>query len=100
MNYNFYGMSQPQQLRLEKVANIEEAKRYPVMNGQTIYLLDSDKPIIYVKTVSGLMGYELKPIDISGSNFITKDDLSNFKKEIMEVLNNVKSTTSATNESV
>lgn len=88
MNYNFYGGNYPQtnQLRLDRIANIEEAKRYPIMNGQTVYLLDSEKPIIYMKTIEGLTGYELKPIDISGSNFVTKDDLINFKTEILEAL--------------
>lgn len=93
MNYNFYGTPQPQQMRLEKVNNIEEAKRFPVINGQTVYLLDNEKPIIYMKNNQGLTGYELKPIDVSGSNFVTRDDLNNFKSEILEVLKNAKSTT-------
>lgn len=92
MNYNFYGAPQMPQLRLEKVSNIEEAKRYPVINNQTIYLLDAEKPVIYMKNSDGLFGYELKPIDISGTNFVTKDDLTNFKAEILEAIKNGKST--------
>ena len=59
-NYNYpYGTSyqpgQPQQLKQYSFVNgIEGAKAFQMPSNQTMMLMDSDKPIVFMKTTDGI----------------------------------------------
>lgn len=52
-NMNFYYPQQPNYnngMKIDRIASLEEAKKYPAIQGQTVYLLDANEPYMYIKT--------------------------------------------------
>lgn len=48
MNFNQYYF-QNQGIKLDKVADLDSAKRYQIGANQTVYLLDENEPYLYFK---------------------------------------------------
>lgn len=92
MQYNPYAPNP--QLQMERVASIEEAKRFRVFPGQTVYLLDQEQPMIYMKSANqeggaSLRAFSLSEIDpssITDPRYISRSDFEAFKKEMMEAI--------------
>lgn len=97
MQPNYYRYPQPT-MSIDKVSDLEEAKKYQVFPGGTIYLLDQNEPYIYVKTsdVNGrtsLRAFSLMEIDVTkiqDSKYITRDDFDMFKRDILNSINGMK----------
>lgn len=98
--------SQPQVVYhpLTYVNGIEGAKAFIVNAGQTVYLMDSDSNTLFVKTADNQGRYDLKSFNLVSSNldnnrqtpnvpinYVTKEDLMEFKKELLEALKEVES---------
>jgi len=83
----------------------QDAKAYPVAPSCMAILIDMEKPVIYTKSVDQfgrpvqfkILEYVEKPQNdpmnnvntqnkVSADNYVTKDDLNNFKNEIKEML--------------
>ena len=84
---------------LTYVNGIEGAKAFIVNAGQTIYLMDSDSNTLFVKTADTQGRYDLKSFNLVSAsldnnrqtsevpnNYVTKEDLMQFKKELLEAL--------------
>lgn len=92
MQYNPYAPNP--QLQMERVASIEEAKRFRVFPGQTVYLLDQEQPMIYMKSANQEGGVnirafalsEIDPSSITDPRYISRSDFEAFKKEMMEAI--------------
>lgn len=92
MQYNPY-VPNPQ-LQMEMVASIEEAKRFRVFPGHTVYLLDQEQPMIYMKSANQEGGVslrafalsEINPSSITDPRYISRSDFEAFKKEMMEAI--------------
>ena len=90
MQYNPYAPNP--QLQMESVASIEDAKRFRVFPGQTVYLLDQEQPMIYMKSANQEGGVnlrafalsEIEPSSITDPRYISRSDFEAFKKEMME----------------
>lgn len=100
MQPTYYGYPQYMQsqsmMTLDKVANLEEAKKYSMYPGSTVYLLDQDTPYIYLKTCdntgrTNLRAFSLTEVDVSklvDNKFITRQDFDDFRKDILAVITN------------
>jgi hypothetical protein len=81
---------------LTYVNGIEGAKAFIVNAGQTIYLMDSDSNTLFIKTADMQGRYEIKSFSLIQSgldnnrqtpaDYITKEDLTIFKQELLKVL--------------
>lgn len=74
---------------LDRVSGIDEARRYKVMQGQTVYLLDNDSPMVYMKSDNGLRAFSLTEIDpssITDPRYVSKADFESFRKEMIEAI--------------
>lgn len=87
-----YPFSQP--MSLESVSGVDEARRYRAYPGQTVYLLDQSRPIIYMKTgdqsgnatLRAFSLTEVKPDEITDPRYISRSDFEAFRKEMMEAI--------------
>lgn len=81
-------------LMIANVNNKDEAMMFNVPKGYTAYLFEYNKSVFYVKACDEFSGqvsffeYEYKevipqPVQDS-SNFVTRDDMVNFKDDIMQ----------------
>lgn len=96
MQPNYYNYPyQPQAtMSIDKVSNLEDAKKYQLYPGATIYLLDQNEPYIYLKTCdangrTSLRAFSLLEIDvnkITDSKYITRQDFDNFRKDVLEIM--------------
>lgn len=105
MNYNQnpYGMYNPymnnvnlnnQGLKLERVSDLEGAKKYPLQPNQIAYLLDEEEPIIYMKQLDNtgkgvLRGFQMTEIDlnkITDKRYVSKEDFDLFKADILATI--------------
>lgn len=96
-NYNNYNKYIP----LAFVSGIEGARNYILPPNSTIYLRDSDRNVIYIKTCNNEGKYTLKSFEMveidqdiapsannvkfkefEANNYITRDEFENFKKEL------------------
>lgn len=95
-NFFFNPGSVTTQMAMDKVGSFEEAKRYQVYPGTTVYLLDSEEPYIYRKSAdtnggSSIRAFSLEEVDIStlgNGRYITRDDFDSFKKELLDSIKN------------
>lgn len=81
---------------LTYVNGIEGAKAFIVNAGQTVYLMDSDSNTLFIKTADTQGRYEIKSFNLIASgldnnrqtptDYVTKEDFIQFKKELLEVL--------------
>lgn len=101
-NQNPYGMFNPypmqgvvnQGLKLDRVADLEGAKKYPLQPNQIAYLLDEEEPIIYMKQLDNtgkaiLRGFQMTEIDlnkITDKRYVSKDDFDTFKADILATI--------------
>lgn len=91
---NGYNNYQSNQLRMDKVLAVEDAKRYQMMPNSAVYLIDQSNPRIYLKTCDSagqcnLRAFELNEIsveDINDTGFVTKKDFESFKSDLMSEL--------------
>jgi hypothetical protein len=93
--YGNYGSQQLQTLNLIRVNNLEEAKSYQIPPNSTVALFDANEDIMYIKS-SDCSGFtnirtfsfvEVPSEQVktsTTSNYITKDDLLNFKMEVAD----------------
>lgn len=96
MQPNFYNGYYPQQslMKIDYISNIEEAKKYPTTINGSSYLLDTEQPILYLKTCdtqgkTNLRAFNLVEIDpnkIVDSRYITREDFDSFKNEILNAI--------------
>lgn len=101
MNFNPYGnfnpynnFSQAQGMKLERVADLETAKKYVMQPNQIVYLLDEENPFIYLKQMDNtgktiLRGFQMTEIDlnkITDRRYVSRDDFDNFKADILATI--------------
>ena len=97
MQPNYYGYPQPT-MSIDKVSDLEEAKKYQMFPGGTVYLLDQNEPYIYMKTSdangrTSLRAFSLLEIELSkiqDSKYITRDDFDSFRRDILNSINALK----------
>lgn len=100
-NYPYYQspfMNQMPAMSIDKVSSIEDAKKYQVYAGATVYLIDENEPYIYLKTADGsgkttIRAFSLVEIDIgklSESKYITRQDFDAFKQDILNSIKGMK----------
>lgn len=99
---NYFGYpqyGQPQaSMSIDRVSNLEEAKKYQIYPGSTIYLLDQDEPYIYLKTSdsqgkTSIRAFSLIEVDVNkivDSKYITRDDFDSFKQDMYSMMNELK----------
>jgi len=87
-----------QKIICEYVQGENAAKSYPVAPGQFAVLLDIENPVIYTKTTDNLgrpqpikiLDYkervEAPQLQNTQNNYVTKDDLDNFKNEMKDLI--------------
>nr|DAO54104.1 MAG TPA: hypothetical protein [Caudoviricetes sp.] len=103
MNYNPYGNFNPyfqpqtqqsQGMKLDRVADLETAKKYVMQPNTIVYLLDEKDPYLYMKQMdntgkSTLRGFALTEIDLSkitDKRYVSRDDFESFKAEILDAV--------------
>lgn len=98
-NYPYYPSYPPQPtMQIDKVLNYEEAKKYQSYPNTIVYLLDQDKPYIYMKVCdregrSTLRAFSLNEVDMSkimDDKYINREDLNKFKEEIFKCIKDLK----------
>ena len=99
---NYYGYSQYNQpqpsLSIDQVSNLEEAKKYQMFPGSTIYLIDQNDPYIYMKvsdtqgkiTLRAFSLIEVEVDKIVDSKYITRDDFDAFKTDMFNMIEDLK----------
>lgn len=93
MNFQNPYIPQPA-MSLERVASIDEARRYRCYPGATVYLLDQEQPMIYMKTCDqagncSLRAFSLTEVSadsVTDPRYISRNDFEAFKKEMMEAI--------------
>lgn len=99
MQPNYYGYPYQQPgMSIDKVSNLEEAKKYQVYPGSTMYLLDQDEPYIYVKvcdssgksTIRAFSLIEIEVNKITDSKYISRQDFEDFKADMLSVIKEIK----------
>ncbi len=81
-------------MALERVASIDEARRYRCYPGSTVYLLDQERPMIYMKTCDqsgnpSLRAFSLTEVDagsVTDPRYISRADFEAFRKEMLEAM--------------
>lgn len=102
MNYNPYGnynpysyqQNQNQGMRLDRVADLETAKKYVMQPNSIVYLMDEKDPYLYMKQMdatgkSTLRGFALTEIDLSkitDKRYVSREDFDTFKAEILDAV--------------
>ena len=89
---------QSQGLRLERIADLESAKKFQLNPNSTVYLLDESEPLIYIKQSDNLgkcsiRGFQITEIDlnqITDKRYVTRNDFDSFKTDILQAINNLK----------
>ena len=93
MNFNQYYF-QNQGIKLDKVADLDSAKRYQMGANQTVYLLDENEPYLYFKCSDNfgkttLRCFELVEINIDkiiDKRYVSKEDFEQFRNEILSAI--------------
>lgn len=91
---NYYGYGIQSDMRIDRVANIDEARQYRLYPNSMIYLIDQNEPYIYLKMADSqgkcvIRAFSLTEVDankISDSKYITRDDFEAFRRDIMSAL--------------
>ena len=95
MQQNYFGYYQPQaQMSIDRVTNLDEAKKYQMYPGGIVYLKDQEAPYIYLKTCdpqgkTTIRAFSLLEVDVNkirDSKYITREDFDEFKNDIISII--------------
>lgn len=80
------------------VSGLESAKTYQIPYGRSALLMDTDKPMFYVKSTNStgqivLQAYEFKEVKLkeqTNSEFVTKEQFDDLNTKLDTILKNMK----------